>query len=360
MVAAPDPFVAQPSRSNLQVDDSSQVGYRPIAFSNKVKHFAHSVANNPSDFLFSVATSVAVFALVRMAVGGAIAMAGLSALATPIMVTMLAAGLVGLYRGNQEAKREGKKREAALYAAGGQPTSEEIANAHKVEASSVISAGIKHAIVSGIIGSIIGASLSGDWPEISEYLPQSAMEQGAVISDGGGHDAGDHKVGEHVDEPAVEEHHEASATETKTETHSAPVDGAVTYSSAGEGVTSNTDAEGGANRYVFKNVDNFRVIENTMSGAEFLELNEQIRAEQQQDFINEFNAQLNTLPDVPAGEVILGEQGAATGAQDTISSLRGSLIDDILNRTPPAADSLGRHTDSLMNKVELEGFNPGF
>ncbi len=392
-----NPFVAAPEEPDLYIQDGSKAGYRPVAISRKVKQFASHVADHPNDFLFSVIASVAVFAVVRMAVGTAVAAAGLTALATPIMVTMLAAGLVGLYHGHQKAKEESKRQEAALYATVGNPTPEQLSNAHKVNAATVVSTGIKHALISGILGSVIGAAISGDWPEISEYLPKNAMEQGAVVGDHGlgehgghgdshgthGDHADDHGADTHADHEHVDEHKADIHVE---ETYDAPhatkppvpevevkTPEVPSHSSVEQPVNNSVRdvLQPPAESYVIANPEEFEVMNNIPAGARMLEDGTYTFGEVGPNggLISYSVGGIDPNSYYATGEIPQSDLGRPellnvfkdvappTETEDaTLTKTRnGAYLDEILKKHSEAArDSIGTYTDSLKNEVQID------
>jgi hypothetical protein len=173
-----------PGRMDMRQKNAAKVQYSAAAMSKRMRRAINNLAMNPGGFMLSIATSVATFTAVKLAVVGVATLSGVAV--APIAAAMLASGLIGMWKATAEERRARQNYAAELQHAmnqGYEPGPNELAKAQNVNAAGIVAAGFKHALISGAIGSVISYFIEpmvSDWwadLENSADNPHATKEQ---------------------------------------------------------------------------------------------------------------------------------------------------------------------------------------
>ncbi len=159
-------IVDSQAESEEALSAAQNVQAQLVSMPSRVTKFVEHLANHPLDFALSTAGSVGAFMFAKT-----LTIALLGSLATPIVAGIIAAGAVGMLRAGFQAYQNRDERLEKLQQSGNPPSAEDLQQANQINIKAIFNAGIRHAMISGIVGSLVGMILSPEiFPEDSEIF----------------------------------------------------------------------------------------------------------------------------------------------------------------------------------------------
>lgn len=152
----------KPKMMDLRLRDANQAQTKPVTFSENLQQKFQSIRDNPKDFVISTAVSMGTFMAVK-----ALAFVALGSFATPLLAAMVAAAVIASVRGTSAELEARDERVAALKRdTENPPTAEDLATASQINTAGIAVSALKHAAISGVIGSVFGYLLSEAIPNL--------------------------------------------------------------------------------------------------------------------------------------------------------------------------------------------------